>query len=105
MSIQAWHTLVRLEYQKCNFPPAADDRLQRDIFAIGLNDAFRRFRSDVISYEDLTSLTLAQVSSKARDFEASIQTNSAITQQHLKEGAQKVTPSGTKPKLLRPPRR
>ena len=48
MSIQAWHTLVRLEYQKCNFPPAAADRLQRDIFIIGLNDAFRRFRGDII---------------------------------------------------------
>jgi len=35
MSIQAWHTLVRLEYQKCIFPSAADDRLQRDIFVIG----------------------------------------------------------------------
>ena len=105
MSIQAWHTLVRLEYQKCNFPPAADDRLQRDIFVIGLNDAFRRFRSDVISHEDLTSLTFAQVISKARDFEASIQTDSAITQQHLEEGAHKVTPSGIKPKLPHPPRR
>ena len=96
---------MRLEYQKCNFPPAADDRLQRDIFVIGLNDAFRRFRSDVISHEDLTSLTFAQVISKARDFEASIQTDSAITQQHLEEGAHKVTPSGIKPKLPHPPRR
>jgi len=34
MSIQAWHTLVRLEYQKCNFPPAVDDRLQRDILSL-----------------------------------------------------------------------
>ena len=106
MSIQAWHTLVRLEYQKCNFPPAAADRLQRDIFVIGLNDAFRRFRGDIISHEDLTSLTLAQVISKARDFEASIQTDSAITQQHLEEGAHKVTPTGIKAKPpSRPPRR
>ena len=96
MSIQAWHTLVRLERQKCNFPPAAADQLQRDIFVIGLNDAFRLFRSDVISHEDLTSLTFAQVISKARDFEASIQTDSAITQQHLEEGAHKVTTPGTK---------
>ena len=49
MSIQAWHTLVRVEYKKCNFPSVADDRLQRDIFVIGLNDSFRRFRSGIIS--------------------------------------------------------
>ena len=106
MSIQAWHTLVRLEYQKCNFPTAVDDRLQRDIFVIGLNDSFRRFRSDIISHEDLTSLTFAQVISKARDFEASIQTDSAITQQHLEEAANKVTPIEDRPKgPSRPPRR
>ena len=106
MSVQAWHTLLRLEYQKCNFPAAADDRLQRDIFVIGLNDSFRCFRSDIISHEDLMSLTFAQVISKARDFEASIQTDSAITQQHLEEAANKVTPSGNKSKWPpRPPRR
>ena len=106
MSIQAWHTLVRLEYQKCNFPPEVDDRLQRDIFVIGLNDSFRRFRSDIISHEDLTSLTFAQVISKARDFEASIQTDSAITQQHLEEAANKVSPTEDRPKgFSRPPRR
>ena len=108
MSIQAWHTLVRLEYQKCNFPSAVDDRLQRDIFVIGLNDSFRRFRSDIISHEDLTSLTFSQVISKARDFEASIQTDSAITQQHLEEAAHKVTPTGDKSKSrlpFPPPRR
>ena len=64
MSIQAWHTLVRLEYKKCNFPPEVDDRLQRDIFVIGLNDSFRRFRSDIICHEDLTSLTFAKSSPK-----------------------------------------
>ena len=32
MTIQASHTLVRLEYQKCNFPSAVADQLQRDIF-------------------------------------------------------------------------
>lgn len=53
---------------------------QRDIFVIGLNDSYRCFRSDIIPREDLTSLTFAQVISKARDFEASIQTDSAITQ-------------------------
>ena len=78
MYIQAWHTLVRVEYKKCNFPSVADDRLQRDIFVIGLNDSFRC--SDIIPREDLTSLTFAQVIFKARDFEASIQTDSAITQ-------------------------
>ena len=80
--------------------------MQRDIFVIGLNDTFRRFRSDIICREDLTSLTFAQAISKARDFEANIQTDSAITQQHLEEGAHKVTPTGDKPKLpFRPPRR
>ena len=29
MTIQAWHTLVRLEYQKCQFPSASGDRLRR----------------------------------------------------------------------------
>ena len=48
-------------------------------FVIGLNDSFRRFCSDIISREDLTSLTFAQVISKARDFEASIQTDPTIT--------------------------
>ena len=41
----------------------------------------------------------------ARDFEASIQTDSAVTQQHLEEAANKVTPSGKKSKWpSRPPR-
>ena len=85
MPIQDWHTLVRLEYQKCNFPDAVDDRLQRDIFVIGLNDTFKHFRSDVISRENLTPLTFAQVISKAGDFEAGLKTESAITKQHLEE--------------------
>ena len=38
MSIQDWQTAVRLSFQKCNFPIKAEDRLQRDIFVIGLND-------------------------------------------------------------------
>lgn len=54
----------------------------RGTFLSLVNYTFRR-RSDIISREDLTSLTFAQVISKARDFEASIQTDSAITQQHL----------------------
>ena len=104
ISIQAWHTLMCLEYQECNFPWAADDILQRDIFVTGLNDSFRRFRSDIISREDLTSLTFAQVISKGHDFEASIQTDSAITQQHLDEAAHKITSNGNKSKWpFRPP--
>ena len=75
MSIQDWHTLVRLEYQKCNFPTAVDDRLQRDIFVICLNDTFKPFRSDIIARENLSTLTFAQVISKARDFEAGLKLN------------------------------
>ena len=113
MSIQQWHTVVRLEYQKCNFPSAVDDRLQRDIFVIGLNDTFKHFRSDLISRENLTTLTFAQVISKARDFEASLKTESAITRQQLEESvhqitpgeetAHKVTPDAVKPKIPRRP--
>ena len=81
MSIQQWHTVVRLEYQKCNFPSAVDDRLQRDIFVIGLNDTSKHFISDLISGENLTTLTFAQVISKALDFEAILKTKSAVTRQ------------------------
>ena len=55
MSIQDWHTRVRLNYQKYDFPEAVDDRLQSDIFIIGLNDTYKRFRSDVISHENFTN--------------------------------------------------
>ena len=92
MSIQQWHTVVRLEYQKCNFPSAVDDRLQRDIFVIGLNDTFKHFRSDLISRGNLTTLTFAQVISKARDFEDSLKTESAITRKQLEESVHQVTP-------------
>lgn len=54
-------------------------------FVIGLNDTFNHFRSDLISRENLTTLTFAQVISKARDFEASLKTESAITRQQLEE--------------------
>ena len=90
MTIQQWHTLVKLEYQKCNFPSAVDDRLQRDIFVIGLNDTVKPFRNDLISRENLTTLTFAQVISKARDFEASLNTESAITRQQLEESVHQV---------------
>ena len=76
MSIQNWHTLVRSEYQKCNFPTAVDDRLQRDIFIIGLNDTFKPFRSDVIARKNLSTLSFTQVIAKARDFEAGLKTES-----------------------------
>ena len=92
MNIQQWHTLVRLEYQKCNTPSAVDDRLQRDIFVIGLNGTFKHFRSDLISRENLTTLTFAQLISKARDLEASLKTESAITRQQLEESVHQVTP-------------
>lgn len=74
------------------FPSAVDDRLQRDIFVIGLNDTVKPFRSDLISRENLTTLTFAQVVSKARDFEASLNTESAITRQQLEESVHQVTP-------------
>lgn len=98
MSIQDWHTLVRLEYQKCNFPTAVDDRLQRDIFVIGLNETFKSFRSDIIARENLATLTFTQVISKARDFEAGLKTESAITKHHLEEAAHKVSPAAERPK-------
>ena len=55
MSIQDWHTLVRLEYQKCSLPTQVDDRLQRDIFMIGLNETFKKFLSDIISQENVST--------------------------------------------------
>lgn len=98
MSIQDWHTLVRSEYQKCHFPPAVDDRLQRDIFIIDLNDTFKPFRSDVIARENLSTLSFTQVISKARDFEAGLKTESAIAKHHLEEATHKVTPAIDKSK-------
>ena len=98
MSIQDWHTLVRLEYQKCNFPAAVDDRLQRDIFVIGLNETFKSFCSDIIARENLATLTFTQVISKARDFEAGLKTESAINKHHLEEAAHKVSPAAERPK-------
>ena len=62
MSIQDWQTAVRL-----SFPIKAEDRLQRDIFVIGLNDTYKHFRSDVISRETFATLTFAQVIAKAQD--------------------------------------
>ena len=79
MSIQDWHTTVRLNYQKCDFPAVVDDQLQRDIFVIGLNNTYKRFRSDVISHDNFTALTFAQIIAKARDFEDSLKTESAIS--------------------------
>lgn len=91
MSIQDWHTTVRLNYQKCDFPAAVDDRLQRDIFVIGLNDTYKRFRSDVISHDSFSTLTFAQIIAKARDFEDGLKTESAISQHHLEEAVNKIS--------------
>ena len=90
MSIQAWHTLVRLEYQKCNFPTQVDDRLQRDIFIIVLNETFEKFRSDFISRENLSTLTFSQVISKARDLEGGINMEFAIINHQLEEMVHKI---------------
>ena len=98
MSIQNWHTLSRSEYQKFNFPTVVDDRLQRDIFIIGLNDTFKPFQSDVIARKNLSTLSFAQVIAKARDFEAGLKTESAITKHHLEKAAHKVTPAIDKSK-------
>lgn len=95
MSVQDWHTTVRLNYQKCDFPSAVDDRLQRDIFVIGLNDTYKRFRGDVIAHENFTALTFAQVIAKARDFEDGLKMESAISQHQLEETANRV--ASTKP--------
>ena len=96
MSVQAWHTLVHLEYQKCSFSTQVDDRHQRDIFIIGLNETLIKIRSDVISREDMSTLTFTQVISKARDFEAGLNTESAITKHQLEEMVHKVPSAGNK---------
>ena len=76
MSIQHWHTTVRLTYQSCDFPAAVDDRLQCDIFVIGLNDTYKHFRSDVISHDNFSTLTFPQIIAKAQDFEDGPKTES-----------------------------
>ena len=91
MSIQDWHTMIRLNYQKCDFPAAVEDKLQRDIFVIRLNDTYKCFRSDVISHDHFTTLILAQIIAKARDFEDGLKTESAISQHHLEEAVNKVS--------------
>ena len=91
MSIQDWQTAVRFSFQKCNFPVDAEDRRQRDIFVIGLNDTFKRFRSDVISRETFDTLTFAQVIAKARDLEDGFKTEASIAQHHLEEAVNKIS--------------
>ena len=54
-------------------------------YVIGINDTFNHFRSNLISQENLTTLTFVQVISKARDFEVSLKSESAITRQQLEE--------------------
>lgn len=61
---------------KLNIPVGAADRLQRDIFVIGLNDTQKRIESDVISRETFATLTFAQVIAKTRDFEDGLKTES-----------------------------
>lgn len=61
---------------KLNFPVGAADRLQRDIFVIGLNDTQKRIESDVISRETFATLTFAQVIAKTRYFEDGLKTES-----------------------------
>ena len=87
MSIQDWQTAVRLSFQKCNFPIKAEDRLQRDIFVIGLNDTYKHFRSDVISRETFATLTFAQVIAKAQD----LKTESPVAQHHPEEAVNKIS--------------
>ena len=77
-------TAVMLNFQKCNFPVEAEDRLQRDIFVIG-------FRSDVISRETFVTLTFAQVIAKARDFKDGLKTESSVAQHHLEEAVDKIS--------------
>ena len=91
MSIQDWHTTVRLNDQKCDFPAAVDDRLQRDIFVIGLNDTYKRFRSDVIRHDNFSALTFGQIIAKARDFEDGLKTESVISQHHLADAVNKIS--------------
>ena len=91
MSIQDWHTTIRLNDQKCDFPAAVDDRLQRDIFVIGLNDTYKRFRSDVIRNDNFSTLTSGQIIAKARDFEDGLKTESVISQHHLAEAVNKIS--------------
>ena len=91
MSIQDWHTTVRLNYENCDFPEAVDDQLQREIFVICLNDTYKRLRSDVISHDNFSTLTSAQILAKVQDFEDGLKTETAISQHHLKEAVNKIS--------------
>ena len=91
ISIQNWHTEVHLHHQRCDFPSEAADRLQRDTFVIGLNDTFKRFRSDIIARDNFASLTFAQVVANARDDEDGLKTETTISQHQLEESANKVS--------------
>jgi len=65
---------------------------QGDIFVIGLNDTFKPFWSNLISSGEPDHLNFEQLISKARDFEASLNTESAITRQQLEESVHQLTP-------------
>lgn len=99
MSTQGWHTLVISGYKKYNFPTAVNDRLQRDIFIIGLNDTFKLFCSEVFARENSSTLSFTQVIFKARDFEAALKTELAIAKHRFEEAAHKITPAIEKSKL------
>ena len=61
---------------------------------IGLDDTFQPFHRDIISRENLLTLTFAQVISKACDFEIGFKTESAITKHHVEEVAHKTMCKG-----------
>ena len=75
ISIQDWHTLVYLEYQKSNLPSAVDNHLITRHFFHWLNDTLMHmhFRSDITSRENLSTLTFSQL------------ILFAISKQHLEE--------------------
>lgn len=87
MTIQDWHTLVHFEYEKYHFPREVDDYLQQDILIIGLNKTFEKFCSNIILWENFSTLTFSQVNSKAHDFKTGLKTESSITKQYLEEMA------------------
>ena len=89
MSIQDWQTAVRFSFQKCNFPVEAEDRLQRDIFVIGLNDTYKHFQSDVISRETFATYFCSS-NCQGPGFE-NLKTESSIAQHHLEEAVNKIS--------------
>ena len=58
---------------------------------IGLNDTYKHFRSDVISHDNFSTLTFAQIIAKARDFGDGLKTETAISQHYLEESVNKIS--------------